>query len=323
LSAFRLSRMGKAALLIALDHVDITYIEGDVTKLIRALEVGKLAQAMDFIDRLIDQLRAEHANLISLVERTWGGRRLPPEVLDELEAHGQVMHRAVELVDTAQGQLDALVRSGRPLRDETPVGLVRERIRELSRGIVRYAREVSLLATQALTASSTAVSAPSFSKLAQKWVVAPPQSKHLEWLLEAVGPAYRHGIVPMGTDFAGVVRPRNLAVKAPVSVDLAEYELPPEHQFMGWLRAHRDLLVDELNGDGIDLAAAIALGMGEIEGVDAIGCLVAALTAPDQWTREPVAGSLVRDVTTSLIPTSSLVHTRLQLRKDLTDSQTD
>jgi hypothetical protein len=323
LSAFRLSRIGKAALIIALDHVDITYIEGDVTKLIRALEVGKLAQALDFIDRLIDQLRAEHGNLISLVERTWGGRRLPPEVLDELEAHGQVMHRAVELVETAQGRLDGLVRAGRPLRDETPVGLVRERIRELSRGIVRYARELSLLVTQTLSTNSTAVNAPSFAKLAQRWVEAPPDPRHQEWLLDAMGPAYRHGFVPMGTDFAGVVRPRNVAPRSPVSIDLSDFELPPEHQFIGWLRANRDQLVADLEADGIDLGAALARGMGELEGTDAIGCLVAALTAPDQWTDQPIAGSLKRDVTTSAVVNSSMVHTRLQLRKGLTDSQTE
>ena len=37
---YRLSRLGKTALVIASDHMDIAYIEGDVTKLIRAIQAA-------------------------------------------------------------------------------------------------------------------------------------------------------------------------------------------------------------------------------------------------------------------------------------------
>ena len=48
LSEYRLSRLGRKALAMATDNLDLAYVEGDVTKLLRALEAGKLEQAMRY-----------------------------------------------------------------------------------------------------------------------------------------------------------------------------------------------------------------------------------------------------------------------------------
>jgi aspartokinase-like uncharacterized kinase len=70
---YRLSKVGKTALAIATDNNDITYIEGDVTKLIRAIEAGRLKAALGFVDRLLLQLRAELLTLGADIEQSAGG----------------------------------------------------------------------------------------------------------------------------------------------------------------------------------------------------------------------------------------------------------
>lgn len=45
--------------MIASDHMDIAYIEGDVTKLIRAIQAARLGPALGFAERLLQQLRTE------------------------------------------------------------------------------------------------------------------------------------------------------------------------------------------------------------------------------------------------------------------------
>jgi hypothetical protein len=54
LSEYRLSRLGSKALVIAPDNLDLACVEGDVTKLLRALGSGRLEHATRFLGRLID-----------------------------------------------------------------------------------------------------------------------------------------------------------------------------------------------------------------------------------------------------------------------------
>lgn len=102
LSEYRLSRLGRKALAMATDNLDLAYVEGDVTKLLRALEAGKLEQAMRFLDRLIDQLRTEQLVLVSIIEKTSGGRKVLDTLFDDLGNFEATIRRAAELVNQAQ-----------------------------------------------------------------------------------------------------------------------------------------------------------------------------------------------------------------------------
>lgn len=315
ISEFRLSKIGKTALAMAMDNMDIAYIEGDVTKLIRALEVGRLSQALGFVDRLIDQLRSEHLALITLIERTSGGRRARPETIDDLESHAATMRRAVELVNTAQSRVDELGRSEAPLSDDVPLGLIREKVRELSRGIVRYAREVALLATQTLSATSTIVKAPSFMDLAMRWVKVNPTKTQLDTLLCVMGPAFPFGVIPLGTDFAGLVKVRGGKAQQAVPIDLGEFELPIEHQFIEWLRLNQGMLDRGIQDGGLSMQSAVEQGLAGLDGKDAFGCLVAALTSPEEWVAEGVEGKLNTELRISQMPGLDVMYSRLQLKK--------
>ena len=191
-SEFRLSRLGRKALAMAADNLDLAYIEGDITKLLRALETGRLEQAMRFLDRLIDQLRTEQLELISVMERSAGGRRVLGALFDDIEAFEATMRRAAEMVHKAQAQISVLAKDEGPknVDQDVPLGLVKDRVRELQRGIVGYSRCLSELATMSLGASSTSVPPPAFAELALRMVVSPPSKIQSDFLLSQMGPVF-------------------------------------------------------------------------------------------------------------------------------------
>jgi hypothetical protein len=315
ISEFRLAKIGRTALAMSADNMDITYIEGDVTKLIRAIEAGRLTQALGFVDRLIDQLRSEHLTLISLIERTSGGRRARPETIDDLETHAGTMRRAVDLVNTAQSRVDELARSEAPIHEDVPLGLIREKVRELSRGIVRYAREVSLLATKTLSATSTDVNAPSFAELALHWVSKSPSKTQLDTVLSVMGPTFPLEMTPMGTDFAGLIKARGAKVQSAPQIDLNEFSLPIEHQYIEWLKINQAALEQRLEGGALTLQGAVEQGFAVLNGDEAFGCLVAALTTPEEWVNDGVEVQIGGTLQISNTPSLDVMYSSLQLKK--------
>jgi hypothetical protein len=285
---FRLSRVGRLALTLASElneeYQEIAYIEGDVTKLIRAIEGGKLPAALAFVERLIEQLRTEHISLISLIER--GGRNMR-QSFDELIGHTDVMQRTNNLVKTAQLRIDELIRNGKQIEGEdVPIGLVRERVLELSRGIVRYARALSQLAGQASRNVSTSVTAPSFSDLARHWITHTPTNKRIDQLLAAVGPTCIAGIAPRGSDFEGAIKSKELEQRTPSAIDLDDYEQPSEHAFNQWIRANRAKIEQKVANGGLTLDQAIAMGLGQQANSDTFNFLVTALVSIETWAAD-------------------------------------
>lgn len=299
---FRLSRVGKTALAIASDNMDIAYIEGDVTKLIRALEAGRLPAALGFVDRLLMQLRTEQLSLVALIEQTSGGRKSRPDAIAELEFHRQIMSRTIELVDDARVKVDEIIRKELQLDEDVPIGLIKAKLKELSGGVVRYGRELSRLAEISMYSAQSSVQAPSFRDLAQQWVKTPPASQQLDLVLSIVGPAVASGIQPTGTDFAGLVKARIQQAVLVQNIALDEFEIPPEDRFLEWLSHNQSALEKRLQNGGLDLFELLREGLGEMDRNAALNCLVTALTAPDEWVNEPVAANLDRSLARSHVP---------------------
>lgn len=284
IAEFRLSGAGRLALSMASElseeFLDIGYIEGDVTKLIRALERGKMGVALGFVERLIEQLRAEHLALIALIER--GGRGLR-QAFDEILGHTEVMQRSQGLVRTAQVHVEDIIRNDRQVDSDVPVGMVRQRIHELSRGIVRYSRELSRLAGLSAIATTSSVSAPSFSALARIWVKSPPSESYYEQAMASLGPSSLNGISPVGTDFEDAIKQRSAAPAALAAVSLDEYEMPPEHEFIQWLRENRNQIEGRISGEGLTFQEAINMGLANYQGRDSFNCLVTAMASIETW----------------------------------------
>lgn len=286
---FRLSRMGRMAIGMATssddDHQDIAYIEGDVTKLIRALEHGRLKAALGFVDQLNEQLRVAHTSLVSLIER--GGRALRA-AHDDLIGHTAIMTRTNELVRSADNKINEIIRADVEVDDdEAPIGLVRERVRELSRGIVRYSRQLSQLSAETSRGISSSVEAPSFAAYAQTWVTTPPTDARLNQVMTALGPTRLVGMTPIGTDFVGAIKQRIVVEQEVQQVDLNEYTQPPEHEYIRWLQENRATIEAKITNGGLSLEAAIADGLAGRGDDEAFACLVTAMSAIDSWTDMP------------------------------------
>lgn len=316
LSEYRLSRLGRKALAMATENLDLAYIEGDVTKLLRALETGRLNQALSFLDRLIDQLRSEQLSLISIMEKAAGGRRVLDGLFDDIVGFEATMRRAADLVNRAQAQVDVLARGeGKPcVDDDVPFGKVKERVRELQRGIVGYARCLSELATKSMAVTSTSVQAPSFAKLALRMVVTPPNKIQTDFILGAMGPVFPLMTLPMGTDLRGSIKIKMAKVTRSVDVDLGEYVLPMEDRFIEWMRVHQGEMNERISHGRLTLDAAINLWASE-EGVDGdLGCLIAAMTSPEDWLEGAgVVGVMDPELSISSLPSAVVMHSYLAL----------
>ncbi len=312
---YRLSRVGKTALAIASDNLDITYIEGDVTKLIRAIEAGRLTSALGFVERLLQQMRTEHLSLIALIEQASGGRRSRPDAIADLELHRQTMSRAVDLVEVARGKIDEIIRREIPLTDDVPIGLIKAKVKELSGGIVRYGRELTHLAELSMRSTSSSVLAPSFMDLAKKWVKTQPTNSQLNMMLSVLGPAFVVGVVPTGTDFVGIVKARSAKITAAQNVELEGFTAPIEDQFFEWLKINQSALVQQLNDDGLNLLDALKQGLGEINGEAALNCLVTALTTPEEWVDIHVEGKFGPELGRSQVPGLDVMSSKLELKK--------
>jgi hypothetical protein len=316
LSEYRLSKLGRKALAMASDNLDLAYIEGDVTKLLRALETGRLEQAMRFLDRLIDQLRTEQLELVSIIEKTAGGRRVVDTLFDDLENFEGTMRRAAELVNKAQAQVSVLARGAGPknVDQDVPFGLVQDRVRELQRGIVGYSRYLSELASKSLSTSSTSVPAPAFSKLALRMVVTPPNALHTDFILHEMGPVFSHLNYPMGTDWRNTVKPKIAKAAQTNSVDLGDFSLPAEDRFLEWMGRNQTALNERIAQGTLTIQDAIKQWVGE-EGTEGdFACVIAALTSPDEWlTIEGVQSAMDRSLSISTFPGADVMHSNLSL----------
>lgn len=316
LCEYRLSRLGRKALAMASDNLDLAYIEGDITKLLRALESGRLEQAMRFLDRLIDQLRTEQLELISMIERTAGRHRPVEALFDELENFEATMRRAAELVQKAQAQVSLLSKGFGPknIDQDVPFGLVQDRVRELQRGIVSYSRCLSELATRSLATSSTSVPAPAFAKLALRMVVTPPSTIQTDFILNEMGPIFPHLHVPMGTDWRHTIKAKTPRSTASSILELGGFSLPPEDRFLEWISRNQAVLNERIAQGQLTIQDAIKQWVAE-DGCDSdFACVVAALTSPDEWlTIEGVQGVMDRSLTISNLSGADVMHSNLTI----------
>lgn len=323
---FRLSRVGRTAIALAsdtMDIMDIAYIEGDVTKLIRAIEAGRLTSALVFVERLLMQLRSEQLSLTALIEQVSGGRKSRPDVVADLDTHRETMRRAVDLVEEARLAVEALIRRDIPVEDDVPVGLIKAKVKELSGGIVRYGRELTRLAEVSMHGLQSSVQAPSFRDLAQQWAKKPLAIAQTDRIISMLGPAIVSGVMPTGTDFTGVVKARVQQAASIQNISIEEFEVPREDQFLEWLRLNQPALEQRLQHGGVDLLEALREGLGEFDQGAALNCLVTALTAPDEWVNDSVAVILDRSFTRSHLPALETLTSSLTLKRAPNETRED
>ncbi|WP_124458544.1 hypothetical protein [Variovorax sp. KBW07] len=310
---YRLSRLGKLALVIASDHMDIAYIEGDVTKLIRAIQAARLGPALGFVERLLQQLRSEQLKLVALIEKTAGGRRARQETLSQMELHRETMRRTVNLVQEASFAVDEIVRKEVETADDVPVGLIRAKVKELAGGVVRYGRELTRLAELSMVGKPSTVQAPDFAGLARQWVKTPPEPSQVARVLEMLGPGRAPRLAPMGSDFAGIVKARSAEEAQAEGLQLEGFDIPAEDQFTDWLQKNLSYLESQLH-KGVTLGEALRAGLGHDGDAHTLNSLVTALTAAEDWVKAPVEGELARELERFDLPGLQVMFSSLKLQ---------
>jgi hypothetical protein len=134
-----------------------------------------------------------------------------------------------------------------------------------------------------------------------------------------MGPIFAGSILPIATDFQGTIKPKIQREVQAIQVDLGDFQIPLEDQFIEWLAKNQRLLNDMVEKDGISLQDAVFHGL-EIAGLqDNFGCFVAAMTSPDEWmTNTEVLGSLSPNLVISHAETRSMMFSGLTLKKQST-----
>lgn len=321
---YRLSKVGKTALAIATDNNDITYIEGDVTKLIRAIEAGRLKAALGFVDRLLLQLRAELLALGADIEQSAGRRRTRTGAIENLELHRQIQRRTVDLTHEAEAKIQELIRKEKPIDDDVPIGLIRAKVKELMAGIVRYGRDLARLAELSMQAGASTVSAPSFLGLAQKWVRTPPSESQVSVVTACLGPASPYGITPIGTDLSGTLKLRASKQTDMQIIEMDGYAPAVEDQFIEWMRTNQETLKHLFANGELSLEHALRMCLGEMSGEVTLSCLVTAMTAPDEWLTDLAAqGLLQSELSRSTLLGLEVMHSKLQLQMSKQEAQDD
>ena len=320
---FRISRLGKSALAMASDNMDIAYIEGDVTKLIRALDAGRLAPALGFIERLLMQLKNEQLALMALIEKTSGGRKSRMDAMANLELYRETMRRSVKLIEEASIKVGRLATRDASIDDDVPMGLIKAKLKELSAGVVRYGRELTRLAELSMHGAQSSVQAPSFLDLAQQWVKTPPASNQIDWILSMLGPAIARGVMPTGTDFSALIKARVQQAAITKNIKIDEFDAPLEDRFLEWLSLNQPALEKKIQNGGIDLIQTLREGMGELNHGAVLNCLVTALTAPDEWVNEPVEVMFDRSFARSHLPGLEALTSSLTLKRAPNEARED
>lgn len=321
---YRLSKVGKTALAIATDNNDITYIEGDVTKLIRAIEAGRLKAALGFVDRLLIQLRAELLALGADIEQSAGRRKTRTGAIENLELHRQIQRRTVDLTHEAEVKIQELIRKEKAIDEDVPIGLIRAKVKELMAGVVRYGRDLARLAELSIQAGTSTVSAPSFLGLAQRWVRNPPSESQISVVTACLGPASSYGTTPIGTDLSGTLKPRSAKQLDMQIIEMDGYAPAIEDQFIEWMRANQETLRHLFANGELSLEHALRICLGDMSSEATLSCLVTAMTAPDEWLTDLAAqGLLHTELSHSTLPGLQVMHSKLQLQMSKQEVQND
>jgi len=131
-------------------------------------------------------------------------------------------------------------------------------------------------------------------------------------------------VFPTGSDFVGIVRTKTPKAAQFQSIELAGFEVPLEDQFIHWLRRCLPELERRLKHGGLSMQDALREGLGEIDQASALNCLVAAMTAPDEWVTTQVHGELERSLERLLLPGLEVMLSGLKLKmaSDVTEENT-
>lgn len=212
---YRLAPAGRAAIAVAANIQSFAYAEGDVLKLLRAIESGDFTRVPTFCSAILDSIRYESVDLRQVIERGFVDRQ---SVIykDQLPRYRQVIKQSSELLRQADARLKAWRATGNDALDESiEVDLhdLEQHLLQVYRALEAFGRELAELTALAAQRRVSVVAAPDFLKAALQLVKTPASTSQINYIVRQFGPLALDIAYPSPVDAIGKVRievPRNV-----------------------------------------------------------------------------------------------------------------
>lgn len=119
----------------------------------------------------------------------------------------------------------------------------------------------------------------------------------------------------MGVDFRGCIKAKSQKQPDSVVVELEGFQLPPEDRFIEWMKTHQAQFNERILQGRLTLNEAIELWISEEGDECDFGCVLAAMTSPDEWLwATGVSGELLPQLVISNLPSMKVMHSEVALQ---------
>jgi hypothetical protein len=287
---YRLAPAGRAAIAVAANIQSFAYAEGDVLKLLRAIEAGDFTRVSIFCEAILDSVRYESVDLRQVIEKGFVDRQ-SSIYKNQLPRYLQVIKQSAELLRQADARLKAW---RTPENDSIQVDLydLEQHVLRVYQALEAFGRDLSELTAMAAQRRASVVTAPDFLEAALNLVKRPATTTQTEYLFRQFGPLSFDGMFPSPMDVAGKVR-----VSAPRTVEPGSFEtsgataIARDVQLL-FLTEHGPAIRKRLRQGPLPLVEALTNGWCQLEGEPALSELIGVYVAP--WSLDSQATLEIR-----------------------------
>jgi hypothetical protein len=284
---YRLTPAGRAAIAVAANVQSFAYAEGDVLKLLRAIEAGDFTRVPVFCDAVLDTIRFESVDLRQLIEKGFVDRQ-STIYTDHLPRYMQVIKESSSLLRQADARLKAWRTSGDDsLDDSIEVDLydLEQQVLRVYQALESFGRDLSELTAMAAKRRESVVAPPDFLDAALCLVMRPATARQTAYLFRQFGPISFDGVFPSPLDVAGKVRIPLTREIPPGSFNTDGAITVTRNLQLIFLDEHGAAMRERLHQGPLPLSDALARGWCRVEGQPALGELLGIYAAP--WLLGP------------------------------------
>ena len=279
---YRLAPAGRAAIAVSASIQSFAYAEGDVLKLLRAIEAGDFTRVPLFCEAILDTIRYESVDLRLVIEKGFVDRQ-SAIYKDQLPRYMQVVKQSADLLRQADARLKAWrAPENEALDDSIEVDLydLEQHVLRVYQALEAFGRDLAELTSMAAQRRASVVAAPDFLEAALILVKRPPTASQTTYLFRQFGPLAFDGLFPSPMDVAGKVR-----VTAPRTVEPGSFETAGAAAItrdvpLLFLTEHGHAIRERLHRGPLPLAEALNNGWCLLDGEPVLSELIGVYVAP-------------------------------------------
>ena len=279
---YRLTSTGRVAIAVTANIQKFAYTEGDVLKLLRAIQAGDFSNVPIFCAAILDTVRYESLDLRQAIEKGFVDQQ-SAIYKEQLPRYRQVIKQSAELLRQADAELKSLRKIENDELDQTiPVDIfvLEQHLLSVYQALESFGREISVLTSLAAQGRASVVQAPDFIEAALRLVKIPASSDQLRYFFRQFGPLSFVGKYPSPMDAAGRVRAIPTKTVQAVQFDIDGASSISRDMRLIFLEAHRLEIATRLRLGPLSLTEAINRGWCYVEGQLAWNELLGIFVAP-------------------------------------------